>query len=280
MTTFRAKQIIAKCPNLPTLPAVVQKVASLVADPTAGPKDIGELVAQDPALATRVLKIANSAYYGLRERCLSTEQASAVLGMKVLKNVITAAAVMRQFEHVASSGLDLEGLWRHNVLVGQTASLLARRARGALGLSPDEFYTCGLLHDIGKLVLLENLGLSYATLLTRAAAASLPVQVAEQETLGFDHTDVGAMVAVQWNLPSAVASTIQFHHGPREALEQDRAVTLVANANLLVHRFEAGHLAAAASTFDEPTVRALGLAVDDVMQVLDALAAQRDGVAA
>src|SRR5205085_316330 len=99
-TSPRAKQLIAKSLSIPTLPIVVQKVEALLRDPKVGTREIGSLVAEDPPLAAKVLKIANSSYYGLREHCVSTEQATAVLGMRVLRNVVTQAAVIKQFEHL------------------------------------------------------------------------------------------------------------------------------------------------------------------------------------
>jgi putative nucleotidyltransferase with HDIG domain len=280
MSTFRAKQIISRCPNLPTIPAVVTKIGELMKDPACGPREIGALVAQDPPLAARVLKIANSSYYGLRERCASTEQACTVLGLKVLRNVVMTAAVTENFSHLDGRGLDLEEMWKHSVLVAQAAQLLARVSRGGVALSPDEFYSCGLLHDIGKLVLLENLGDDYRAVLQRAHREGRPVQNCERERLLFDHTDVGSMIAIHWGLPTAIAAAIQYHHGPREAVEQDPVVSLVANANLLVQRVQAGNLTAAASTFDADTARFLAIARDDVAGVVLAIAEHAAAAAA
>lgn len=280
MSTFRAKQIISRCPHLPTIPAVVARIGELMKDPACGPREIGALVAQDPPLAARVLKIANSSYYGLRERCASTEQACTVLGLKVLKNVVMTASVTEHFSHLGGRGLDLDSLWKHSVLVGRAAQMLARVSRGGVGLSPEEFYSCGLLHDIGKLVLLENMTDDYRSVLERAQREGRPVQNCERERLLFDHTDVGSMIAIQWGLPTAIAAAIQYHHGPREAVEQDPVVSLVANANLLVHRVEAGNLVAAANTFDEETTRFLGIAREDVGNVVLVIAEQAASVAA
>ncbi len=166
---------------------------------------------------------------------------------------------MTRYEHLGGRGLDLEALWRHSQFVAQMSYELARAARTHLGLTPEEFHACGLLHDLGKVVLLESLGDEYAEVLQLAHSQGLPVHVAEKRTLGFDHTDVGALVAVQWGLPTSVAAVIQYHHGPREAVAANRAVALVANANLVVQRTEAGNLVAAAGTLDPDTQRFLGL---------------------
>ncbi len=255
----RAKQLASKSLNIPTLPEVVRKMREMIADPKAGAADVGRLVAQDPPLAAKVLKIANSAYYGLSQRTVSTEQACTILGLRVLRNVVTQAAVMTRYEHLGGRGLDLDALWRHSQFVAQVSYQLARAARAHLGLTPEELQACGLLHDLGKVVLLESLGEEYVGALELARTQGLPMHVAEKRMLGFDHTDVGALVAVQWGLPSTVAAVIQYHHGPREAVASNRAVALVANANLLVQRTEAGNSVAAAGTLDPETQRFLGL---------------------
>jgi putative nucleotidyltransferase with HDIG domain len=264
MIDSRVKALLAKKLTLPSLPAVVQKVTELLQDPRSGTREIAELVATDPPLAAKVLKIANSSFYGLRERCLSTEQASAVLGLKVLRNVVTQAAVVTQFDHLKSSGFDMDELWRHSIVTGQVASFLARRSKRPLGITPEETYTCGLLHDLGRVVMLENMREPFLEAARRAESQHMPAHACEEQTFGFNHADVGALVAQHWGLPAVACGAIQFHHGPREAVAREPAVALVANANLLVHRACDGNLTAAASTFDEATLRILGLNGTDV----------------
>jgi len=267
----RAKLLASRSLNIPTLPSIVRQMREMIADPKSGAADVGRLVAQDPPLAAKVLKIANSAYYGLAQRTVSTEQACAVLGLRVLRNVVTQAAVMTRYEHLGGRGLDLDALWRHSQFVAQISHQLARAARAPLGLTPEELQACGLLHDLGKVVLLESLGEEYAAVLELARSQGLPVHVAEKRVLGFDHTDVGSLVAVQWGLPGAVASVIQYHHGPREAVATTRAVALVANANLVVQRSEAGNFVAAAGTLDPATQQFLGLDAAAVTHAVELL---------
>jgi HD-like signal output (HDOD) protein len=272
MTTQRIKELLAKSPTLPTLPTVVVEIEHMARDPQVGVREMGALVAKDPPLAARVLKIANSAYYGLRERCASTEQASCVLGAKVLRNVVMAAAVMKQFEYLRGRGIDLESLWKHSVLVGQAATLLGRASGAQLPLSPEELYTCGLLHDIGKLVLLDGLGDEYAAVLQRAAREGTPVEICEREALQVDHADVGSMLAVLWGLPTALAGAIQLHHGPAPALERSSVATLITHTNELVHRVEDGNPSGAAVAFDAKTLHFLAIDSVDVTRVVARIA--------
>jgi HD-like signal output (HDOD) protein len=269
MSTYRAKQLIRDNLNIPTLPAVVQEISLLVDNPKSGTAEIGALIAQDAPLAAKVLRIAGSAYYGLRERCLSTEQASSVLGVRVLRNVVTQAAVIQQFHHLQSiPGFSIDELWRHGILTAQACREIARHSQGCGALTPDEFYTCGLLHDLGKIVMLDSLGEDYVEVHQEAESSGDRLHQLEELRFGFNHTDVGALVALRWNLPTAAASAIQYHHGPRQCLEDDPVVTLVANANLVAHRVAAGNMEAAELTLDEETAQFLGLDIDDVAGIM------------
>ena len=260
MTRFEAKNLLKDNLNIPTIPEVVQKVQALLNDPNSGTRELGELIAQDAPLSAKVLRIANSAYYGLSEPCVSTEQASSVLGMRVLRNVVTQAAVMNQFQHLKDfPGFDIDNLWRHAITTGQVCSTLAQRCNAPLDLSPDEFYVCGLLHDLGQIVMLDSLGEKYASLHQEAEFGGVPIHRVEDRALGFNHTDVGALVATRWGLPQPVIDAIQFHHGPREAVESNPVVSLVANANLLVNRVAKINEMAAELVFDEGTCTQLGL---------------------
>jgi HD-like signal output (HDOD) protein len=125
--------------------------------------------------------------------------------------------------------------------------VLARRCKAHLGITPDELYVCGLLHDLGKLVMLECLKDDYLEVLRYARTRGLPMYAAENERLGFAHTDLGFVIAQQWGLAPQLCSAIQHHHGPREALQASPVATLVANVNLLVERVMGGNLSAAAT---------------------------------
>lgn len=235
MTTLQARRLLARNINLPTLPSVMQKLSALLEDPDTGARDVGQLVAEDVALTAKVLKIANSAYYGLRERCLAPQQAASILGMKVLRNVVMQAAVTKQYEHLKGGNFDLDELWRHSILTGHCCQFLGRKCHNSIGLAPDELYICGLLHDLGQVVLLDALGKEYQRVVEGARDTCVPLQRAEEELLGFTHADVGAMVVQQWGLPESVHGAIQFHHSGSGESEDNPVVLLVRHVNLFVH---------------------------------------------
>ena len=260
--------------TIPTIPVIVQKINALIEDPDSGTAEIGRLIAEDAPLAAKVLRIANSAFYGISGDCVSTEQASTVLGLRVLKNIVTQVAVMDTFRHVKKvEGFDPDSLWEHSITTAQVSSQLARKCRRAFDLTPEEFYVCGLLHDVGKVVLLDNIGTDYAELIVGSQKEGMPLHVAERRRFGYDHTDVGSLIASRWGLPDSVAAAIQFHHGPRERVAENPVVCLIANTNLMVHRAQEGLLPAAVEVFDGETLAMLGLSGSEI----EAMAAEIAG---
>lgn len=270
MTSLKAQELLQNNLTIPSLPVIVQEAERLLSDPEAGTKELGALIAQDAPITAKVLRIANSAYYGLAEPCVSTEQAAAVLGMRVLRNVLTQAAVMSEFSHLRGiDGFSIDDLWRHSIATGHVCATLAKKCTTPLSLTPEEFYVCGLLHDLGQIVMLSSLGDKYVDVIQQAKADEIPIQKAEECLLGFNHTDVGFVVATRWNLPEDVAHAIQYHHGPREAVENDPVVSLVANANVLVNRVSAINRMSAGLVFDPGTCEQLGLDITHMDEIVE-----------
>lgn len=248
---------------IPTMPAVVQRVTTLLQDPNVGLREIALIVAQDAPLTAKVLKIANSTYYGLRERCMSAQQATAVLGVRVLKNVVMQASVIQQFDHLGSQGIDLNEIWRHSIVTAQTSAFLVRRSQRKLLISAEDAYACGLLHDLGQVVLLDNLKQLYIEIARASQAANVPLFLVEQQTLGYNHADVGGRVAQRWGLPPAVVRAIGFHHGPEAEVAQDPVAGLIARTNEVVHRVASGNAGAASGLLSGPVGALLGLKPED-----------------
>ncbi len=230
---------LAERVSIPTLPEVVRRLNSMVEDPKVGLEEIGAVVAQDAPIASKVLRIANSAIYGLKEPASSVLGAATVVGARTLRNIALQASVVQHYESIALvHDFDLEMLWRHAVFVGQLAQELSIRSPEIRGMPPDEFYTCGLLHDIGKVVLLETLGEEYLDAYRIARDSGRPLHQVEEETFGYSHAAVGAAVAARWQLHQSIATVIEYHHGPRSYIENYPFVMVVAVADQVAYRLE------------------------------------------
>jgi HD-like signal output (HDOD) protein len=239
----------------------------MLQDPNVGVTEVAAVIAKDAPLAAKVLRIANSPYYGLRESCMSTQQASAVLGLRVLRNVVLQASVIRHYDALKATGFDVEGLWKRSIVSGQACTFIARRCKRPLELKADDLYICGLLEDLGQFVLLDSLKQSYVALAARSISENLPIHVVEQEALGYDHADVGHKIAQRWNLPPHVINAIGFHHGPESQIGTSPVVGLVARTSLLVHHVFAGHTAATDSVFTPDSMNLLGITAQDIADV-------------
>lgn len=269
MSRSAAKSLFNQNVELPTLPQVVAKINALVEDPDVGVREIGAAVAEDAPIAAKVLKIANSAYFGLREKVVSTEHATAVLGIRMLRTVAMQASVIGEYNGVdGGQDFDCRALWRHSILTGQMTAALAAKCRARMGLAPDEFHVVGLLHDIGKILFLEGLGDRFLACLRDAQERDLPEFVCEESRLGFHHGHVGALIAASWGMPQLVADAIEFHHGPREKLLGEPAIALVALANLAGHAIENGDVQGATACFDERGRTLLGVSAEDVQETM------------
>lgn len=265
----RDRDRLLKNMRVPTLPALVQRLTRLIDEPAAGAADAGALLKENPPLAGKVLRIANSSFYGLKEPCTSIEQASTVLGLRLLRNVVVQAAVIQDHAHLQSLGFDLEQLWRRSVLTGRISSILARRARSPLLPTPDEAYLTGLLHDIGQVVLLDNLGSEYVTLHEDARRHDLTLHLAERRDLGTTHADVGALVANSWGLPGVVRMGIEHHHGRRASDFAIPAVYLAIRAGHILDRVTFGNLAAASEPIDAAAEKSIGLTPAAVSEAIE-----------
>lgn len=196
---------------LPSMPSILVRLREISGDPEAGVRDVAALIGQDPPLCARTLRIVNSAHVGLRTPVSSIEHAAAVLGMDALRNLLLQAQLSNLFEQLGEGiRKDVAALWKHSILVGRIAHQLSQRARGEM--DANELELAGLLHDIGKFVLLELERETYLGLVRRAAAEQKSVLELERETFGFDHSDVGALLAARWNLPGTVERCIALHH--------------------------------------------------------------------
>lgn len=260
--------------QLPTLPEVVTKLSAMVENPRVGLADIGRTVREDTAMTTRLLRVANSANVGLSEPVLSVEQAAATLGARAVRNLALQAAVIDLFEDLPSTDeLDIRLLWRHAILTAQVSQLLAAEIAHDLPLAPDEYYSCGLVHDVGKLVLLQALGEDYLEVMHDARRDGKASHIAEQHQLGFTHVDVGARVAAYWRLPQALIDAIQYHHGPIERIREQRSIAVVAIADQVAYRVQAGDAETCAAALCVEAARVLRIAPDAFARIVAQAAA-------
>lgn len=214
--------------KLPPMKSTVLRLMELLRDPDVMTAMLAETVRYDPILATRVLRLANSALYSLRKPVTTIQKALDAIGTRSLYDLVMLDAMADGFGNEIRNSVLIKTIWEHSVAVG----LLSRELMRMLKLQGgEEAFVCGLLHDIGKILMLRADVERFESLLEQKEEAAM----LEWENLiyGFDHTEVGAYVANKWRLPEAVCSVIMYHHHPAKS-QQSMAMANVVNAADLI----------------------------------------------
>ena len=208
--------LVNKTLELPTMPAVLVKLNEVMADPDSSSDDVARVIATDPSVSTNILRIVNSAYYGLQVRVSSVNLAVSIMGFNMTKKVALKAAVFTTFakKKDKSPGFDAEAFWKHSIFTGAAARVLGAQSPRFSGTHAEDLYICGLLHDIGKIILLEKLTSKYVQVLEQAAETGRTEMALENELIGFSHADVGSVLAIKWFLPEDLTIAIRYHHAP------------------------------------------------------------------
>ena len=202
--------------NMPSLPVTVAKVLEVCNNPHTSPADLNRVISLDPVLVARVLKLINSAYYGLGQQVTSLVRAIIMLGINTVKNLALSSAVIETLTSKSGGhGLNMDGFWRHSLCVGVAAKLLAKK-RNLDVQQIEEYFTAGLLHDIGKIPLNGVLNRQYMLTVSKADRDRISLFSAEDQTLGINHCVTGHLIVNSWKLIGGVGDVIMSHHTPLE----------------------------------------------------------------
>jgi putative nucleotidyltransferase with HDIG domain len=223
--------------DLVTLPDIFIRINQLLDNPSSTTADIAQAVSQDPAFTVRLLRVANSSFYGFSTTIDTVSKAVSIIGTSQIRNLAISTAVANSFSGLPNKLVSMENFWRHSLYCGLAARKLAKLAGK---FDAEAVFTAGLLHDIGELVIFNRLPeLAKETLLlVLDGADELPVYQAEQQTIGIDHAQVGGELARQWKLPPMLEECIAFHHAIHLAQRYPREVALVHIANILAQMAE------------------------------------------
>lgn len=192
--------------DLPTIPVVATKVMQLIESETASAEELAKVVASDPAVAARVLKISNSAFYGCQRQIQTLSSAIVVLGFHTLKSLVVAASVKQVYKPF---GLTEKMLWEHSFGAGLAARIIAASTRAA---HEEESFLAGLFHDIGKIIMNTFDRDKFQVVMQRCYNEGIPFEEAEKSIYPFCHNEVGAYVIKKWNFPEALINAVMQHH--------------------------------------------------------------------
>ena len=210
----RMRDLIGGIRNLPTLPIVIARLTRLLADPETSVKQVTEVLAEDQALTAKILKLANSAYYGFPGQIASVDHAVVMLGFGGVRDVALSASVIDLFrfspKHAEELGARFAAprFWEHSIAVGVATRMLARGRNLA---DPEEAFVAGLLHDIGKLIMVEHLADEFLEILRDCQRRGRPFVAAEADR-EISHAALGRLLIDEWKLPERISGPVGFHH--------------------------------------------------------------------
>ena len=230
--------MIMTASDLPTIPVVATKVMQLIESESATAEELARVVASDPAVAARVLKISNSSFYGCQRQIQTLSHAIVVLGFGTLKSLVVAASVKQVYQPY---GLTEKMLWEHSFGAGLAARMIANETRM---VSEEEAFLGGLFHDIGKIIMNTMNKLQFQDVMQRYYNDGLSFEEAEQRVFSYTHSEVGGLVIKKWNFPDMLMHAVLNHHmldfAEVEDAHQISLTCVVALANMFCHKVGIG----------------------------------------
>ncbi len=225
-----------KVEPLPTAPAILPKLLSALSDPDVNVDEVVNLVVHEPAIAAKVLKLCNSAFFGGAEPTAHVSEAIYRVGFYQVYRLVVAACGENTLELARPEwGLDIRGLWKHSVVTGLAAEILANGSGEDGGI----LFTAGLLHDFGKLIFAGAMKAGYCKLTAGVQGNTAMLLALEKEHYQIDHAELGGELLQRWNFPPPITAAVRFHHSPEAAGDYARLAGLVTIADRLAHLMNA-----------------------------------------
>lgn len=249
-------QLIKMVEKIPTFQESVHRILALTTSADCSPKDLVQVIEYDPILTMKVLKLVNSAYFGLSQEVISVNHAVVYVGINTIKNVAISVATTGALPKTNKAGLNMNHFWSHSLAVGVIAKLLAQN-KGVGKNEQANYFVAGLLHDIGKVLFAHFMPDDYKLVLQKSESENISIHLAEKQLLGFDHSEIGAMVAEKWQLPAELVNSIKSHHIIEE--EQTSLSLAIYAANQMAHYIE---LLTQATSEEDPQLLAEAASID------------------
>jgi putative nucleotidyltransferase with HDIG domain len=195
--------------NLGTLPTVVVNLLKILNDPRSSASDLAEIISVDQVLSSKLLQLVNSAYFGLRKEVIDIRQAISLIGYNAVRSFTLCISLFDSMPQSGANNFSKESFWIHSIAVGFFAKKLAQKLKLQ---NADEYFVAGLVHDIGKVMMLQFLGQSFFQVTTVARTQKISFFDAELKSIESNHTEIGAWVLEKWKLPELLLHSVSYHH--------------------------------------------------------------------
>jgi HD-like signal output (HDOD) protein len=273
----RLKDKIEHFSNLPTLPQVATRLMSIINNPLTSANDVAFIVGQDLSLSAKVLRLANSAFYGIPRSITNINNAVIILGLKVINTMVLSLTVFDMFPDDGGKShlFNRKAFWLHSLGCGLIAKYLAARIKKVILFDSEEAFCAGLLHDIGKVVMEQYLHDDFHKALMYASANKVTMFDAENNQLGYAHTDIAECLTKTWNLPAEIRLSLIYHHLPATSAQCHDIIALIHISDWLC--YETGLVIDSSyqpPTLEQNAIDRLKLQQQDIDQIKDIIPAE------
>ena len=258
----KAARWIRETGTLVSPPDVCIKLFELMETESASAQALGSVIARDPSLTARLLRIVNSSFYGFSRRIDTVSRAVAVVGMSELYNLVIAVSAITSFSRIPNFIINIDTFWRHGVYSGIMAREIARRCKV---LHPERLFVAGILHDIGSLIVYNRAPDAIKGLLLASQGNETVLARLEAQTFGFTHADLGGMLLDRWLLPNELVEAVRCHHSPAAAEQAQLEAAILHVSEALANHCEQGAFYASPSAdllVEERALELTGLETD------------------
>ncbi len=279
----RWKPILEKLNDIPTLPIVATKVTELINDPNSSSADIADVLKKDQVLTAKVLKLINSPYYGIPGEVTDVKRALAYLGFNTLAQLVLSVSVISLFSDKENNRFSLQDFWKHALGTAVASEVIAKKIGYA---KPEECFTCGLLHDVGKIVMLQIAPNEFTKIINLTEKEKISFYESERRLEVPNHGYLGEYIANKWRLPMVIRMSIRYHHADVTNMETmldsiKPVVQIVSLANQLVVKASIGYSGdASGGLITEDLLKPLALTEADLPALVEKVQKDMDNASA
>ena len=218
MLSNKVRRKLENLKELPSIPAVISSVLNEIEDIHYNAKSVAKLIEQDQALTAKILKVANSPYYGLTRKISTIDTAIVLLGTNVIKEILLSLLLQKIFTNARSKILDTTSFWKYSIFCGAASRFIARKLKYKV---VSEAFVTSLMHDIGILIEMDNFRNNFAKVRRLQIEKGYSIIEAELEIFDCTHSDIGAWITEKWNFPEKISNALKFHHNPFYEIDEE-----------------------------------------------------------
>ncbi len=232
-----SRLLLMQVNEVASLPMIFMRIDEAVNRPASSMRDIAAIISEDMGLSARMLRLANSAFYGYPRQIDTIAEALTIIGIREMRDLTLATNIMGIFKNVPEQLITMTSFWQHNVACGVAARVLATHRRES---NVEKFFVGGVLHDIGRLMLCQHAPEEMTSILIHGEIADEELVKVEKKILGIDHAALGGALMDRWDLPDSLQEMVEYHHRPTAAGRFPESAAIIHLADLITHVMQLG----------------------------------------